>query len=742
MDGLQRNENRSNSDLGLRTARAFLAENTGVFGGVSDAYPVATDHCLVAANGYSTPQGMGAVYATIEGGKAALFDTLYGDILDPWPIHVSIFEETLGLGLPAEERPIARYAAALAEAIVLRELEASDVHTSFDALARRLGDRLPRALEALRRSLDREGADVSDPHQLEVSVGVCRVLPLGEEGYRLDLFAAGEYRLFLLDADGMHPLRLPSAEVILPSESGAPLSGRRLHLPGGRPFAVLLLSESACTVNIVENHSMDKRPGLIWHYRMRREAHFLRIVTSCADPDEFGERAMHFFTDRANGRDTASGAIAVFPQGEEAFGAFRADCRARLQKLENWMSLLPDGFDPTEQAKLPTRARSETAYIRALLADDPILRGRTSEALRTAILEKLVLADESGLPLPVGAPEYRRLTHEEIMENFRLYDAENDDDRAFLAANRKALRDWFSDHWITLRPVLQTIWLESSEDGGPIGEGDLSYMACLRLNARLGELLDCRRRRLDSLEQLLSDSLRILRTERGDWQGARVSDGKIATWIRRLNDTLPPTVAELTSGRTNENDRYRGLLTAYMAERYRLFEQDIAPGGFFAEIWQNILNGTLSEEDWSRIHDALEHPLSASDDTVMETSGEPAVDMAAYAAFVPTLARLSRGSEALLTRIAGRAADRRVARDMAAIPELKVAAVRASAYEDADWGEAVCGILAPEQRAAYFAAVRRQQEARELRAKRAHAYEAFRAVYEFDEASELLPDSQ
>ena len=93
------------------------------------------------------------------------------------------------------------------------------------------------------------------------------------------------------------------------------------------------------------------------------------------------------------------------------------------------------------------------------------------------------------------------------------------------------------------------------------------------------------------------------------------------------------------------------------------------------------------------------------------------------------LLRLSKGTGALLARVAGRDTEGRMAKELSGKTELQLAALRASAYEDGDWGEEVTAILDPARRRDYRDTVRRWQENCELSARRAEAYTVYSAMY-------------
>jgi hypothetical protein len=70
-----------------------------------------------------------------------------------------------------------------------------------------------------------------------------------------------------------------------------------------------------------------------------------------------------------------------------------------------------------------------------------------------------------------------------------------------------------------------------------------------------------------------------------------------------------------------------------------------------------------------------------------------------------------------------------MARDLAGRADLQIAALRASAYEDPDWGESVVAVLEPARRREHRDVVRRWQESCELAARRAEAFESYSRSY-------------
>ncbi len=709
-----------------RAGMAFLAENPEAFGLVTDAYPVATGEWLIAAHGRGADPGMIApTYPMGNDGVEGLLDDLFDGLAKKNDVNRLILNRTFVEERAQTDHPVARYAAALAEMVTFDILADAEEDTSFDELSRRLGTEIPHALDGLREAICNDGLTSRDAKLYEVSLGICRMQTAGNGNYLLDLFTTGHFSAYLLDANGMRPLHADQAEDLSPERPHAPLVGKRLRVKHPEPFAILLLSGGASSVNAAEQRSLRESPGLIWHYRMRLEAYILRILTACVREEEFGERADRFFTGRSHGRDSASGSLLVF-RGETSYTTFRSDCLARLRHVEDLIALLPDGYDPERVTRLPSRAETENTYIRRLLVQERGLVSRVSEALRVLSLHKLEHLYEPAdvPPLTIDAPEFQRLSTEDIYQAYRLYDVENDADRALLVENLSALRNHFADHWITLRPLLEAV-TERADEVPPAGalireQCERSYEICLSLNARLGDALSERRRKLYRLKGLLADALCILETEENDWLCGRACHEQAVTFGHTLAAEIPRAVDEMLEVREIDTDRYRSLLTAYMTERDRLFVCDTtAPYGFFAADWKTILTGTMPAARWSDLHAA-----AAEADLTAPEGGTP------YSDLMQTLHRISRGTGALRVRINARAAAQRMARDLSGRLELQIAAVRASAYEDPDWGPEVTAILDTSHRNNYFGVVRRWQETRELMVKRESAYREYRKLYE------------
>ncbi len=715
----------------LREGSAFLSENPEAFGYVSDAFPAVTDEWMIAAGGADRSSG-GVVptYPLPSDGLSALHDGPFsvlcapGDTPAEAAAHAAIntiFARTFGDDEEREEHPVTRYAAALCEAVALQTL--SGTQAAPEDLGDLLTVNVTHALSRLREYICRDGMTAQDPALFSVSLGACRITPAEEGRYVLDILSAGDYSVYILDADGMRPIRITHTPPLSPDGAEAPVAYRRVECFLPEPFAVLLLSESISSLTIAERRGLRDNHGLVWRYRMQLEACFLRLIADSTRAEDFGAHAERFFTGRSHGRDSASGAMQFYPR-PDAFEAFRLACRNRLAVVEDMIALLPNGYDPEHIPVQPSRSETEFAFIRHLLVQDRGLVGRVSDALRLLAMERYAYLGEAREipPPPADVPAYYRLSDEEIRLTFDRYDAENYDDRGLLAENRRALADSMSDHWITLRPFLvcRDAAYESPSVAAFRDSCDRQYDAACVLNARLGGVLTARREALSHMETLLVDSLEVLRFEGNDWLASRATTARPEAWVRDFAERWTEAARSLLGSRCDREsaDAYRSLLSAYQGERDNLFARDISPDGVFSTDWRAILDGTLPAARW----DAYRRGLTQSDNSPE--------DGGSYAELLTTLQHISNGNHVLMERIRSRAADRRMARDIAGRPDIQVAAIRASAYMDPDWGDAVCGILDTSHRNNYLTVVCEWQATRELHARQAKAYEEYRAMYE------------
>ena len=608
---------------------------------------------------------------------------------------------------------MARYCAALAEVTALQILDHTAPGASPDRVCTLLGGEIPRKLSRLRETICDDGVTSRDSALFSVSMGALRVTPQGEGQYHLDVFSAGDFKVYLLDGEGMRPLWQEDTPYLSP-DGEERVRHERILLDHPEPFALLLLSDSLCALSAAEMRTLRENSGMIWRYRMRLEEQILRLITSCVREQEFGERAARFFTGRSHGRDSASGAMLILREGG-SYEVFRSLCQARLSHLEDMISLLPEGYDPARVPARVSREETEESHLRRILEREKGVSTCVAEAVRLCVLEKLHRGDVGEVcPPPEDVPAYRRLSWEEIHEVFRHHDKENDEDRARINENCRILRENLTDHWVALRPCLLQVSHRT-----PTPAAQRSYEACADMSRRLGRMLAQRKRRLSGLETMLADSLAILRAEERDWMEGRAGDGSMEAWVNRLTHELPEALSELSESFKTETESYRSLMTAYTYEKELLFRMDTnTADGFFAVDFRALQMGEMMDNRRLAI-------------------GKTLADVPAYLDLWESLCAVSKGTGALYARIRGRGADRRMARELSEDPAIRIAALRASAYEDEDWGDSVVDIMDPAMRREYMDVVRRFLETRELNARRAEVFASYRAAWQA-----YLPDGR
>lgn len=696
---------------GLRSDMSFLAENPEAFGMISDVCPLATGSFLIAANGVEARDDHGApVLEMPMDGADGLITGLFADLLENREETLSALRVAFGQNKIMPESTIPRFCAALAEVTALQVLQGPAKGASVEQTCLLLQTALNRNISAFRdRLADDQSTEEIDPVFFSVSMGICRFFSTEPDIYVVDLFSAGDFRVYLLDGQGMSPLWDETTPVDIPLRFRAV----RKTICHPEPFALILLSEGVFSLNTVASRSLHESPGMLWRYRMRLEEYFVRLFTDCIHDFEFSERATKFFTGRARGRSDASGAVA-FLTGGASYEVFRSHCSTRLAELEKLTALLPDGYDSRRRPSLGSRVEVEQNYLQRMLEGNIGLSVRVSDAIRLSVMEMLERRGAlSAEPPPDDVPNYNRIEWEMLYSTFRKYDQENDEDRARICENRRMLREMLSEHWITLRPALFPFY--QRDEGAPGSDpGRHIHAACLELNSRLADMLVSRQNTVRSLENALLDSLDILQCQGNDWACGRAGAESIRPFAKGLREALPSLLAYLQTDWEEDTERYRCLHAAYTAERERLFRLDTRSGeGFFALDWQLIHDGSMDDGRW----DELRVCLGKQTDT------------AVYTELWDSLHRISLGTAALLERIRNRAAERRTARDLADRTGLWVDALRGAAYEDRAWGTAVISVMDTVSRNDFRATVRRWQEACELYRRQDEAFSQYSEMY-------------
>ena len=700
----------------LRPEMAFLAENPEAFGLVPDACPLATKHLLVAVNGHSAEGGVLSPVCEMQQPGIDGLLALYGDLLPHDEGTLEALTSAFGENTSTREYPVSKYCATLTAVTTMNLLRGELKNASFDETRARLEAGIRDGLSSLENLFcQREDEDLRGSEFFSVSVGACRIREMGEGDYVAEIFAAGDFRIYLLDESGMAPLWHMDTPTLSPSNAEA-LRGEALRFHHPAPFAVLLVSESICALNAAEQRSLRSSPGLIWRYRMRLEDIFLRLVTDCVRDYEFGDRATRFFVGRSHGRDSASGAMTVLRNGI-SHETFRLHCQTRLSALGRLIELLPGGYDVQNVPAQESRTETEMAHIRGLLEQKPELSDRLTDALRRHALDKFRAGEGREVAaLPADIPDYVRLEWQDIQKVYSVLDRENLEDRTRVAENTRILRECLSEHWITLRDVF-TEPLDS-EDALVQSHETVSeriFHSCLDLNRRLAEMLQERQATVLRLSEVLSSSLMTLEAEGNDWLCGRADADGMLAWARPLRREIREQVDHLEQNWRADTQRYRSLLTAYTAEREDLFRRDTRPGlGRFAEDWQAIRDGELSEDRWDTLRERL-----------VKANGT-----AAYLETFDSVHRISRGTGILKNRIRSRAVENRMARELANRPELRMAALRGAAYEDSDWGDEVIAAMDTATRNEYRAMVRRWKENCLLIEQQKEAYQTYSTMYQ------------
>lgn len=695
----------------------FLAENPEAFGLVPDACPLSTKHLLIAANGHSAEGGsISPMIDTEEKGIDGVF-SVYGDLFPRTEEIAEALQAAFGTNKSGQEYPVSRYCATLAEVTALQILRNSAFDASFEQTRVMLTDGLRRNMKAFRNSFrNEEGKLLWSDDFFTVSLGICRIREAGGGNYTADVFSAGDFSLYLLDATGMSPLWCTETPFFSCVDRGEELlAGKTVRFHHPEPFALLLISESVWGVNASEMRSLRSNQGLIWRYRMRLEDYFLRLITDCVREYEFGTRAVHFFMGRSHGHDSASGAMTILRDGV-SYEVFRLHCQNRLSVLSELTELLPDGYDPHNIPHPETRTATELAYLRQLLERDSDLADRLVDALQSCTVDKLRKGPSAeSVPPPENVPDYTRLEWETVHRAYRVYDSENDGDRTRIENNARVMKESLSEHWITLRPLLTELRHNlPPEIQNYRRVSDQMYDSCRDMNRRLSALLEVRRETVSSIGKLLADGLDTLDAEGNDWVCGRAGTDSVMAWADPLATQLPLMLQNLQRDWKQQTEQYRTLLTAYTAERNKLFLRDICEEkGSFSSDWRAMRDGCLPEGRWELFRDRLAN----------------APDTEAFLNLFDSLYRISHGTGVLLHRIRTRAAENRMARDLSDRQDLQLLALRGAAYEDPDWGDAVIRVMDMATRNDFRATVRKWQRTCELIEKRKKAYMEYSAMY-------------
>lgn len=689
------------------TGGAFLSENPEAYGMVSDAHPLAVGNLMLAVSGYTPEDGMHPPTFTVNSkGVTGLYESLYHSLITTGELNDSLLRLTFGESEGRQTHPLARYSAVLTQVLayeILRaEVDDSGEEMTPDAYAAEMTRRLPWAIDELRDIIREEtGPRPGSERFFSVSLGACRVTEAGEGTYHIDLFTAGDYSLYLLDRQGMRPLWNRATDLLMGDETSC-VHAHRLTVEHPDPFALLLLSRSACEPSPADQRSMVDRPGLLWRHRMRLEDQYIRLLTSGADLAEVSEKAAHLLAGRCPGWDSVSGAVMICGG---SFAAFKSHCPERLTELENLIALFPEGYDPDEEIEPVLRETVERNFILEAFRTRPRIPEKTVEVLSQYATD-LLRGGEAASPEPVGPDGIRRLTYAEVLSVYQSFDEENTEDRRRIEANSRLIRELLAEHWLTLRPLL----LQGRPD---TAEGAAAYAACVRLRKQVSRLTAYRRKQLDRVKKQLSDSLDILEFQGEDWIRGRGGDVGMSAWLEGISEGLPRLSMEAGREWTALSERLRSLQTAYTLERDKLFFMDATcETGAWYDTYGRILNGTLPSDAWLRYGEAVRE-------------GAPG-----FAELLQMAEALSKRNGVLSATIEGRAAERRAIRALCKEEEWQIACLLGSLCEDEAWGEACLQMIDSGFRSEYKAAIRRWQEENELINRQKETFGIYRAMYE------------
>ncbi len=684
---------------------AFLSENREAYELISDAHPIVTDKLLLAVNGYAPEDGMRPPTFTVAmGGVEGLYEKLYRELIESNDIHDHVLRLTFGEMEGRQTHPLARYSAALAE------LEALDILTCWsekdenvlppEICAERLAKEIPQCIDALRDVIRTEtGPRPGSERFFNVSLGACRVSPVGNGVYYVDVFSAGDFSLFLLDAQGMRPLWIRETALIT-CGGGAEVVTERLILQHPEPFALFLLSKGICEPSTADQRGISEHPGLIWRHRMRMEELFVRLLTTGNDPLEVADAAVQLLAGRCHGWDSVSGAFLICGGSYESL---KVACQPRLTRLEHMIALFPRGYDPEHMPQPMGKETVEKAFVQGVFRTRPRILEKTKETL-SVLATEMLKNEMDGTPCDVRqAPDL--LTPDDVRAVFVVFDSQNTTDRQKLSANKGHIRDLLSEHWLTLRPLL-------AEDIQADPSGALAYDACLRLQKYVNRLTAYRRTLMEELQRHLTLDLETLMFQKDDWLRGRGGDDSVGAWFDAVGKDLSAQVDKTRKEWNRLSECLRSMRSAYTEERDRLFASDTKKQGCtWKDTYSQILDGTLDADSWFRYQHAIETRIPA------------------YSELLKVIKTLSERNGELCERIRERAAERKTASTIAEAEHWQTQCLLGALREDSAWGDTCLAMIDNGIRNEYRAAVRRWQEETELLVRQKDAFESYRTMY-------------
>ncbi len=688
----------------------FLAENAEAFGLVSDAHPITTDTLMIAANGHAADDGMHPPTFAVGGkGVEGLYEGLYHDLIPNTPENQEILRKTFGESEGRQNHPIARYSAALTVALAHEVLSQNPQAEAYECAAM-LSNVLPDGIDAMRDVMRAAvGPRPGSEHFFSVSFCACRLTAAEQDAYNIDIFHAGDFALYLLSEQGMAPLFLCDSDVLEPLETSM-VRVHHIHLYHPQPFMLLLLSKSAYDISVKDMRAIQDTPGLLWRYRMRMEEQWIRLVTNATSQELLAEGAERFFTGRAVGRDSVTGAWML---RAGTFDTVRAACQGRSHQLERLMSLLPKGYDPYRPAQQIPLDKVEEAFILTAFRTRPGLTERVMDVIARLAADKLhdpqetneePMYDSIDRPIP-------HLTCAKVQEIYLSFDIANQPDREQMEKNRQVMRELLSEHWTTLRPMFCRGPMADAPEPHIRQKNDAHALACQMLKRRLSKLVNQRKALMAELKSRLNKSMDILERQGEDWANGVGGGGAAYRWFDEMEHDIPKLVEAVKHEYQTTTHRLRSLHVAYVQERELSFCADVAEGGVWHTCYQRIMEGELPADVWRAYTDDIQ------------------ANIPSYADYWQVIRTISERNLALRERIESRGAERRMVLTLSGDTDLQVACMLGALWEDSAWGEQIGSLVDNGFRNEYKALRRHWLEEKELLVRQRDAFESYQDMY-------------
>lgn len=698
----------------------FLAENPEAFGFVSEALPVATKTLIVSADG--KPAGKGMIPPTFiypYNDCDQLFDSLFGGILDGSDENSDIVNRSLTSTENGYEHLVSRYSAVLAQALAVQTMRALPSEYEGDAVtyyAEQLGLNISHGLYALRNKMSEFGGLAPTAQSdFSVSLAVCKIDNLQGDEFAINMFGSGNFRFFLLDYEGMKVLwdeNLPRTEAHSPTEQAAAIASKTVVVQKTMPFAIIVLSDGAADrsgdSNSVVALADKNHRAHVWRDRMKVEEVMLRMIVGSQNENTFATRAEQYFSGHIVSDDSASGAFTLIGT---SYDIFCAECRKRLEVLENTMTLLPDGYDEEAPPSIRSFEEAESAFIDELFIRYPSLRNTTSVILSRYIKIAVMGIINNGY---TDSEDDAVISNKYIYDVYRSFDSENDEDRRQLAVNQKLLDQLMTDNWITLRPLLCYAMEDDGDNDVIRAENDAVYAQCIDMNAQLTSLASSRTEIIESLYSRVKECVEIMIAQKDNLIHNRIPADLFSSVIGMLTEDIPADAARLDAEWREKSDIAAELLQRYTAVRAELFRSDV--DNMLVDCYDSVLDGSVSDGFWMQVRENIS--LVASEDDVDE------VDK-----LVNMMKIISDSCGEIDDRISARAAEKRTVQHISGDVFWNKTCLAAMLRELPGWEDSEAARIDDVVHTEYRAMVARWREALALVNKQKEAFEAYRKVY-------------